>query len=348
MFGWLKRLWTFIRDPPVWKSEVQRVDAEQQNKDLPDLREYSLYEIGEVMCRIHEDGIGKYNNAEQFGQHSMDSVLGRYCGEEILPFHFDELDQLLQDSVSQEQAAYFDPASDMPVRPKVKKFRRAFFDQFTSDQIKQGLLALREREVESFGLQSIVGEQTTDRYTFEWHTTEPMTAQPSMEAAVPDEQTFESETIDMQHVGTQFNLVGSQVTENVTEIVATDAELLWGKLEPYVDEPEHDSVIDDVKYLDVMNDIRQSYFDPDYIIHGRRVYMPDRISSMNIEIESDSTGVIPDDVTSIVADSGSVGYRVTRDEWSVKQPKHIADPYVYRITWTGNYAIVHPDAFDVL
>jgi hypothetical protein len=300
------------------------------------------------LCRTYEDGIGQYDDATHFGRFSMQSVLRRYCGEEVRPEHFDELDRLLRNSVSREQAEYFEPAEGLPTKSKVKKFRRTFFDQFTSDQIKEGLSKLQYREAQEFTLQSIVGEQTTDGYMYEWHTPQQMEATMSMESSVPDEQTFESETIDMQHLGAQFNLVDNQVTKHVTELVAKDAELLWSQLEPHIEKPEYDDLIDDITYLETMADIREAYFKPDLIIHRNGMYVPDRIQSEPIETKSDSTGVLPYYVTSVIADSGNVGYRVTRDEWSVEQPARLADPYRYMIKWTGNYAITQPDAFDVV
>jgi hypothetical protein len=152
----------------------------------------------------------------------------------------------------------------------------------------------------------------------------------------------------MKNLGVQFNLVDSQVTEHVGELVAKDAELLWSRIEPHIDIPEYDGPVNDITYLETMDGLREAYFEPDLIVKREHTYIPDRVAAMQVDTRRDSTGVFPDQVTVVIADSSNVGYRVTRNEWSVEQPADIADPYRYVVKWTGNYAITQSDAFDVV
>lgn len=335
MIGWLKRLLGLEqqgRDRPTTPDDA--VDSQ----DFPD---HSLYDIGDMMCRHYSHGILSTPQATHYGEHSMRVVLeDAYGGVSLSPSMVEDLDRLMDNAADTSFIARHEGGIDPD---KVELFRRKFFRLFGEQSMQRVLSKMYENARDGFALESLVDAQTIDGYRFTYQirddTPEAQVAMES-EPMTMQEATFSEESVEMMNVDCQFSLVESHIGDHIDEMIATEAELLWDKIAAMdgvelTDDTDEGTV---ERVFDSIQMIENAYGRADTIVTNDEFDFDKRVHGC--DVISDGTGVMDTDF--IVADSGSLGYRVTSSPVSVGRTYHL-DRFIYRMNWAGNYVITGKD-----
>lgn len=334
IWGWLKRLFGLASE----------VDGSVDEPDDTDFSQYSLYEIGDRLCRHYDDGIGSERRATHFGEYSMSRVLAdAYEGVSLEPDHVRLLDRLTEHaeltSMQAKASGGIDPK-------KVETFREEFFDLFSPDEIEGVLSDLYvETYDEMLVFDELVRPETVDGCEFRYQITDPRPAQIAMENESMGMRAtnFTEKSVPMKAVGAQVHLAKSNVTDTIEDMVEGEARLFWQQVDVAngagdLDDDDFDSVAESM--LESIRQIRESYGDPDTIVTDEDFEWDDRIHGCTIV--TDETGTM--DVPFVIADSDHLGYRVSESPVETVRPDTTEAPLIYRVQWNGNYAITDQDA----
>jgi len=368
------RLIDWLTSPIDWLTGLFRSNSdgsdEQDADGGPDVdldqdvdwSKHSLYELGELLCTYYPEGIPSFqsDNATQWDDYTISVVLHDTYNDvsTITPAMIADLDRLRAESVAESDQLRHEMHTDgrRYLRENaVIQFRRTFFDCFDTRAVETSLQRVYHDAREDFQLERIVREETTDHSVFEYRvpSLDDRSAQITPET-VPDGDPIErqsvgftTESASMHTLSCRLDLGESQIGDTIEEMVEAEARLLWDALE--CDESgrsagivRSDSGRDPVYWvLDAMQMVRDANGTPDRIVtdaasqaqYGRRIH--------DCSVHTDATGVM--DVPFVVADSDAVGYRVTASPLAIEQSHDMLDPYVYQLTWQGNYVIADPD-----
>jgi len=330
-----------------------------------DWSKHSLYELGELLCTYYPEGIPSFqsDNATQWDDYTISVVLHDTYNDvsTITPAMIADLDRLRAESVAESDQLRHEMHTDgrRYLRENaVIQFRRTFFDCFDTRAVETSLQRVYHDAREDFQLERIVREETTDHSVFEYRvpSLDDRSAQITPET-VPDGDPIErqsvgftTESASMHTLSCRLDLGESQIGDTIEEMVEAEARLLWDTLDVEsgrsTDVVGSDTAFGDDQdpvypVLDAMQTIRNANGAPDTIVtdaasqaqYGRRIH--------DCSVHTDATGVM--DVPFVVADSDNTGYRVTRTPLSITYPREIEQPYVYQLTWQGNYVVTDPD-----
>lgn len=304
----------------------------------------SLYEIGDMMCRHHPDGIG-YTDATHFGYDSMDIMLeDLYGGGEITMSMVRDLDQLLEDA---EQTMEMARRCDGICPNKVETFRQAFFDQFYDTEIISAIGRIYD-EIwdERFVWDELFQQTYIDEFVYSYTVNETEPAVNVADRGVSSVQTtqFREKSVDMKKLAARVNVVESNITDALTEMIDMEASLCYEKIRVSDDSGSIDTD-DNWAYAaySAMDAVRNAGVEPDTAIVDDMDYDTAAIDHL-VDVYEDGCGVL--DVPFVVADSTKLGYRVTRQQVDVRRPREIEYPYRYQVEWHGNYAVTMGDAIS--
>jgi hypothetical protein len=309
--------------------------------------EYSLYEIGESMCRYHPDGMPGFQrtNAKQWDGYSMGVVLERRQRDVALrPDMIRDLDRLLEESVddSDRYLEYVEMDEPRITESNVEQFREQFFEQYSRTEIMETLEDLYHEQYEAnVALDKLVGSTETDGYSFTYRTNgfdrTPVTM--DGESAGMETMSLREKSVEMRNVAGQLHLCESNITSVIDELIQCELELLLDKIDVSDESSGLESEEDVIQSaLEARERIRDMGGIPDVVVFDTD---EDWHGNIGVAVHSDKTGVM--DVPFIVSDSGC-GLRVTADSVSVSRPYGFQREHVYRLTWVGNYAIIDSDA----
>jgi hypothetical protein len=309
--------------------------------------EYSLYEIGESMCRYHPDGMPGFQrtNAKQWDGYSMGVVLERRQRDVALrPDMIRDLDRLLEESVddSDRYLEYVEMDEPRITESNVEQFREQFFEQYSQDEIMETLKELYHEQYEAnVALDKLVGSTETDGYSFTYRTNGFDRTSVTMdgESAGMETMSLREKSVEMRNVAGQLHLCESNITSVIDELIQCELELLLDKIDVSDESGGLESEEDVIQSaLEARERIRDMGGVPDVVVFDTD---EDWHGNIGVAVHSDNTGVM--DVPFIVSDSGC-GLRVTADSVSVSRPYGFRREHVYRLTWVGNYAIIDSDA----
>lgn len=315
---------------PSGADELKRVPEDKKD----DLVDNDLYDIGDVMCRWYDDGIGSYTRAKHLGRRSMEAILRDWCeGRQLDQDMVADLDRLLRES-KRDHSLY---------EEKVEQFRDIFYQQFSDEEIRSVFKEIYENEKSRIALDELFEEKETESTVFEYHRypeSEPDPQMVSEEAELaPEPMEFETETKELKKVGTILDLQETHITESIQSFAEEEAKLAWDALD--VTGPRRIDWNDPTEEVfDAMYEVESTGYRPDTMV----VRLPGSASTSDFrfDVYEDGSGVM--DAPFVLADSERVGYRVTGVPVEMKRTLWEGS-YRYTMKWTGNYVVTNEDAY---
>jgi hypothetical protein len=331
-----------------WIQRLVGFETTASDDETTDFSQFTLYEIGDRLCRHYWDGITDNvwpatNNATHFGEESMRTVLqDAYSDAELTTGMIRDLDRLTEHAEDTKMQAKASGGIDPD---KVQLFREVFFEQFNRHVIAGVLRDLyAEIRDEQFALDECFQTEQIDAFEYRWDVRADTYSNISFGAEAPSQieaQSFHTKSIEMRKLCGRLNIAESHCTDVLTEMIRGEAELCWDKMD--IDGANtvyetQDECLEAV--FQSMDDVREAGGRPDICITNGD--MPQYEPLWDTDHDTDSTGVM--DTAFVVADSGSCGKRVVRQPLTIEQQGLIDDEkYIYDIKWAGNYAVTQPD-----